>query len=279
MQEETFHHIADLALRQTGQAFSVSKSYLMEARLGAISRRESFATLDDLVHCLKSRPNPRFEAEIAAALTGKRTRFFGDRDLIERIVTHALPERLKASKTGRLRIWCAGVSTGQEAYSLAMRLFELTDSPLKRAEIELIATDVSHECLETAATGLYGHFDVQKGLSIGRLMSHFQRLDSGEWQISSTLRDHVKFRRHNLMDSAGSLGKFDIVLCRNVLSGMAPPMRVRAATTLAEQLLPGGMLFAAPAESLTGLVEGLNPSRDVRGAYVRNNNNGAIAAA
>ena len=83
MQETTFNELADLALRQSGQTIPASKAYLMEARLSTIARRENFATLDDLVHCLKARPNPRFEQEVAAALTGKATRFFGDRDLLD----------------------------------------------------------------------------------------------------------------------------------------------------------------------------------------------------
>lgn len=279
MQESTFNEIADLALRHTGQAFKPSKSYLMEARLSAISRRESFATLDDLVHCLKARPNKRFEAEIAAALTGKASKFFGDRDLIERIATHALPERLKSSTTGRLRVWCAGVSTGQEAYSLALRLSELEDSPLKGADIEIVGTDISNDCLETAQAGIYGHFEVQKGLSIHRLMRHFDRRESGDWQISSALRERVKFRRHNLMEDAGGLGHFDLIICRNVISGMIKPMQAKAVKTLADQLLPGGLIFTAPNESLIGLVEGVIPSMDVRGGYLRRTSKTKIEAA
>ncbi len=279
MQDTTFNEIADLALRYTGQAFKASKAYLMEARLSTISRREGFATLDDLAHCLRARPNPRFEKEIAAALTGKLTGFFGDRDLLERIVTHALPERLKQSKTGRLRVWCAGVSTGEEAYSLALRLSELTDTALASAEIEIIATDISDDCLATAKAGTYGHFEVQKGLSIHRLMKNFMRLESGQWEISQALRAPVTFKPHNLIEEAGGLGHFDIILCRNVLSDMTPNMRTKAAGHIAAQLLPGGLMFSSSTETLTGLVEGLNPSRDVRAAYARNGNDGAVEAA
>ncbi len=279
MQENTFNEIADLALRHTGQSLKASKGYLMEARLRAISRRESFATLDDLVHCVKARPNPRFEKEIAAALTGKRTQFFGERDLLERIVSHALPERLKASKTGRLRIWCAGVSTGQEAYSLAMLLEEAIGSPLTNADIEIIGTDVSTSCIETAEAATYGHYAVQKGLSIHRLLSHFTRRDTGDWTLNAKLKERVSFRRHNLIEPAGGLGLFDIIICCNVLSGMAKPMQAIAAENMSKQLLPGGMIFSAASESLNGLVEGLNPTKDVRGAYSRNKNDGAVAAA
>ena len=188
MQESTFNELADLALRTTGQHIPVSKSYLMEARLSSISRRENFATLDDLVHCLKARPNQRFEQEIAAALTSKRTHFFREREQLEFIVSHALPQRLKQSKNGRLRVWCAGVSTGQDAWSLAMRLREEVGSPLASADIEIVGTDISTECVETGTEGTYGHYDVQKGLSIHRLMTNFTRGSSGDWTINKDLR-------------------------------------------------------------------------------------------
>ncbi len=269
MQESTFNELADLALKHSGQAFQPSKSYLMEARLSAISRRESFATLDDLVHCLKARPNQRFEHEIAAALTGKLTRFFDDREQLEQIAAHALPQRLKLSKTGRLRIWCAGVATGQEAWSLAIRLLEDVGSPLSKAEIEIVGTDLSTPCLETAKSATYGHFEVQKGLSIHRLMTNFRRHDTGDWEVQGALRDSVFFRRHNLLESARELGQFDVIICRNVLKGMAKSARKLALDNLSAQLLPDAYLFVAPDEDLYGLTDTIKPSREMRGAYER----------
>lgn len=267
MQDTTFNEIADLALRHTGQAFAPSKSYLMEARLEAIKRRESFATLDDLALCLKARPNPRFEAEIAAALTGKLTGFFCDRDLINRLCAHALPARLKSATTGRLRVWCAGVSTGQEAWSLAIALSEVTGGALKGAEIEIIGTDISGDVLQHATAGTYGHYDVQKGLSIHRLMKNFTRHDNGDWQLKDHLQGRVKFRRHNLIKPAGDLGHFDIIICRNVLSGMIKPMQTIAVEHMVKQLLPGGFMLTGADESLIGVVDGLTPNPDMRGAF------------
>lgn len=269
MQEDTFNELADLTLRLSGQKMTASKAYLMEARLSAISRRENFATLDDLVHCLKARPNPRFEQEVAAALTSKKTGFFRERDLLEKIVSQALPKRLTESKTGRLRVWCAGISTGQEAWSLAIRLREDMGSPLTKAEIEITGTDISTDCIETAKQGLYGHFDVQKGLSIHRLMTNFQRQDSGDWAVADDLHQNIMFRRHNLLDSARDLGSFDVILCANVLSDLAPAAQRTVIDTLSAQLLPGGFLFAGLDERIEGLSDTIKPSRDLRGAFER----------
>ena len=279
MQESTFNELADLALRTTGQHIPVSKSYLMEARLSSISRRESFATLDDLVHCLKARPNPRFEHEIAAALTSKRTHFFRERDQLELIVGHALPHRLKQSKNGRLRVWCAGVSTGQDAWSLAMRLREDVGSPLTSADIEIVGTDISTDCIEIASRGTYGHFEVQKGLSVHRLMTNFSREGSGDWIVNQDLRDQVHFRRHNLLHPAQDLGAFDVIVCANVVSDLAKTAQQEALTTISRQLLPGGFLYAAQHEKIEGITKTLKPSRNMRGAFERDTASESIAAA
>ncbi|MEM7327152.1 MAG: protein-glutamate O-methyltransferase CheR [Pseudomonadota bacterium] len=279
MQESTFNELADLALRTTGQHIPASKSYLMEARLSNISRRESFATLDDLVHCLKARPNQRFEHEIAAALTSKRTHFFREKDLFEQIIGQALMQRLKQSTTGRLRVWCAGVSTGQEAWSLAMRLREEVGSPLASADIEIVGTDVSTVCIERATQGTYGHFEVQKGLSIHRLMTNFTRENSGDWTIGKDLRDGVTFRRHNLLHPAQDLGAFDLILCANVISDVAKAAQVDILTNLSRQLLPGGFLFASATEQIEGISPTIKPSRDMRGAFERDTAHRSTVAA
>jgi len=269
MQENTFNELADLALRHSGQNMPAAKAYLMEARLSTIARRENFATLDDLVHCLKARPNPRFEQEVAAALTGKSTCFFGDRELLEKIVNQALPKRLEHSTTGRLRVWCAGVSTGQEVWSLAMLLREAVGSPLANAEIEIVGTDISTNCIETAKQGVYGHFEVQKGLSIHRLMTNFDRHDNGDWSIKSDLQQSVNFRRHNLMEPARDLGQFDIIMCCNVLNALAQSTRSQVIDSMSAHLLPEAFLFVGTGESIEGATDSIKPSRAMRGAFER----------
>lgn len=269
MQESTFNELSDLALRLSGQHIAASKSYLLEARLSSISRRENLATLDDLVHCLKARPNPRFEQEVAAALTNKKTSFFHDRALVEKIVTQALPERLSHSKTGRLRIWCAGASTGQEVWSLAIRLSEEMGSTIASAEIELVGSDLSTVCIETAKQGTYGHFEVQKGLSIHRLMTNFNRRDNGDWVINEKFHKSVSFRRHNLLESARDLGAFDVILCCNVLGALAPSAQRVAIENMSDRLLPDAFLFATSSTDVEGMSDLLKPSRALRGAFER----------
>ena len=268
MQDATFKELAELAKRESGQEISISKTYLVEARLASIARREGFGSMDDLVHCLKSRGNAVFAAEVAAALASKHTWFFRERRALERIVHDILPARLKAVNTGRLKIWCAGGGTGEEAYSLAMLLEDELPEGLRGAKIDILSTDICKNSVETARAGQYGHYQVQKGLSIHRLLKHFTRLETGQWEIMEQLRARVSFRPHNLMQSAAGLGNFDVILCRNVLSGMTRDARKQVITNLAAQMMPGAILLLGSNESLTGLSDKLSPSRNFRGGWV-----------
>jgi chemotaxis protein methyltransferase CheR len=279
MQDTTFNVLADLALSGSGQAIQKSKTYLIEARLAGLARREGFGTMDDLVHCLKARSNAVFAAEVAAALVSKDTRFFRERDILIQLITSALPERLKASNTGRLKVWCAGGGTGQEAYSLAMMLQEPDAAPLKGAKIEILSTDICKATTDAARIGQFGHFDIQKGLSIHRLLEHFTHMDTGMWDASDALRASISFRQHNLMKDCSGLGKHDIILCRNVLSGMARTARMMVVERLAGQLVPGGMIQLGEGESLIGLTDRLEPAPTIRGAWVAAGTANSAAAA
>ncbi len=258
MQEAVFSEIADLALKGSGQSLHASKAYLIEARLSHIVRREGFGSMDDLVNCLKARPNPQLQTEVVSALTSKETCFFRERAGFETLVSDYLPQRLA---NGRVRIWCAGVATGEEVYSLALLCAErglTADAAGHR--IEFVATDVSKAALQKAQTGTYNHYQIQRGLSIQRLLANFEKQNSGDWQIADAVRGQIGFRVHNLLESAAGLGKFDIILCRNVLTGMARGARARVTENLAEVLAPGGMLLTGGTESLYGLSARLEPA-------------------
>lgn len=268
MQEAVFSELANLALKSTGQAIPASKAYLIEARLAPIARREGFGSMDDLVHCLKSRANPVFAAEVASAMLSNDTWFFRDRAMLDRLVTEILPKRLKAGNTGRLKVWCAGGATGQEALSIAILLEDELPASLRGAKIDLLSTDLCKQAIERARVARYGHYEVQKGLSIRRLIKHFTRLENGQWEASEHLRSRISHRQHNLLESAAGLGKFDVILCRNVLSGMDRSARTRVVDNLLEAMAPGGVILLGQGESLIGVTDKLEPARDLRGAWV-----------
>ena len=154
-----------------------------------------------------------------------------------------LPALAGAAAERVVQVWCAGCSTGQEAYSLAMLAEE--SSPAVR--LETVATDLSERVLEKAHAGLYTQFEVQRGLPIRLLLKYFEK--AGEmWSVSPRLRAAVRWRRLNLIEDRRSVRPFDLILCRNVLSYFAPPVRQRVMSHLIAALAPSGFLVLGAGE-------------------------------
>ena len=149
-------------------------------------------------------------------MTTNETFFFRDKVPFDHFRDSIMPEILQA-RAGRksIRIWCAAGSTGQEPYSLAMCLKEMS-AALAGWRVEIIATDLSQEVLEKSKAGIYSQFEVQRGLPIQMLVKYFKQ--TGEfWQINADIRAMVQHRQLNLLHDFSQLGMFDVIFCRNVL--------------------------------------------------------------
>jgi len=275
---ETFNEFADFALKGSGQHIAPAKSYLVEARLSPIIRREGFSSAQQLHACLQARPNKVLEAEIIAALTTKTTRFFDERDGLEYIVDEVLPKRIEAGAE-RLRVLCAGGSTGQEAYSLAMLIEETPNTIFGDIPVDIVSVDICNDVTERARAGHFGHFEVQRGLSIQRLLKNFKRQEDGGWKINDDFRLRIGFRNHNLLQPIDVLGEFDAVLCRNVFSHMSAPVRSSVAEQLISQVSMGGAMIIGEEEKLPVLSDAFAPVEELRNIYIRVSTDLEVAAA
>src|SRR5215469_15881590 len=112
--------------------------------------------------------------------------------------------------------------------------------------IELLATDLSGAALNKARHGLYSQFEVQRGLPIKLLVKYFMQLGEA-WQIAPDIRGMVKFRRFNLLSDLASLGRFDVILCRNVLIYFDQDTKIDMLHRLAEALSSDGYLILGAA--------------------------------
>jgi chemotaxis protein methyltransferase CheR len=134
---------------------------------------------------------------------------------------------------------------------------------------EIVATDVSAQILDKARAGLFSQFEVQRGLPIGFLIRHFEK--AGDlWRISDRIRARVKFTRHNLLDDPRSLGGFDIIFCRNVLSGLEASLRGTVLDRVLDQLADDGYLVLGEGETPAGAGAPLAPAGNRVGIFVRN---------
>ena len=195
------------------------------------------------------------------ALTINETSFFRDKTLFQTFADQLLPRLVAArADTRRLRIWCAGCSTGQEPYSIAMLIDERMRQ-LPGWHVEIVATDLSRPVIEAARQGRYSQFEVQRGLPVTLLLRHFHR--SGEsWQINDDLRGRIAFSTLNLMESFKSLGRFDIIFCRNVLIYFDATTKARVLGNLSDALVDDGVLALGGAERVGTLCTTLRVDGD-----------------
>ncbi len=266
MTEADFQWLREMLHKKSGLSLTVEKRYLVESRLGSLCRRRKIDSIGELVRMIRFGSNPELENAVIEAMTTNETLFFRDRVPFELFSKVVLPEALERNRTSRtLRIWCAAVSTGQEAYSLAMILDDMA-AQLAGWRIDIVGTDISEEVLQKARAGLYSQFEMQRGLPTPMLLKHFTQ-DSDQWRISQKLRNMVQLKRLNLLEDTASLGTFDIIFCRNVLIYFDLITKAKVMGELARRLKPEGALLLGAAETVIGICDAFTPDRTNRGLY------------
>jgi len=266
MTQADFDFLRSLLHLRSGLSLSLEKRYLVESRLGILCRRRGISGLDTLVRRLRLDNDRELEAAVVEAMTTNETLFFRDRMPFDMFREVILPEKLLANAAKRsLRIWCAAVSSGQEAYSLAMILDEMAPR-LAGWRIEIIGTDISAEIIDRARVGLYSQFEVQRGLPIQLLLKYF-RQEGDKWRLTERIRDMVELKTHNLLESNEHLGQFDVIFCRNVLIYFDVPTKARVMAALAQRLTQDGAFVLGAAETVIGITTTIVPDKQHRGLY------------
>jgi chemotaxis protein methyltransferase CheR len=249
----------------SGLDLSADKQYLIESRLLPLARKSGMADIGELVQKMKGGSSALVN-QVVEAMTTNETFFFRDKVPFDHLRDTIMPEVLRARAARKsIRIWCAAGSTGQEPYSIAMCLKEMS-AVLAGWRIEILATDLSQEVLEKSKSGIYSQFEVQRGLPIQLLVKYFKQI--GElWQINPELRAMVQHRQLNLLHDFSQLGVFDIIFCRNVLIYFDQDTKVRIFSRLAKAIEPDGFLVLGAAETVVGLTDVFKPFPDRRGLY------------
>src|SRR5436305_8895199 len=249
----------------SGLDLSGDKQYLIESRLLPLLRKAGLLGIGELVQKLKG-GSASLTTQVVEAMTTNETFFFRDKIPFDHFRGTIMPDLLRA-RAGRksVRIWCAAGSTGQEPYSLAMCLKEMSAS-LAGWRVEIIATDLSQEVLEKSKSGVYSQFEVQRGLPIQLLVKYFKQ--NGElWQIGPELRAMVQHRQLNLLHDFSQLGSFDVIFCRNVLIYFDQETKINIFGRLAKVMEPDGFLVLGAAETVVGLTDVFKPLAERRGLY------------
>ena len=260
-----YDYLRKLLKDRSGLMLSNDKQYLVESRLMPVARKMGLASLSDVVAHLKG-GNEKLVVDVVEAMTTNESFFYRDKIPFEHFRDAIVPALLQArAKERRIRIWCAAASTGQEPYSLAMTLKEMQDK-LRGWRVEILGTDISLEVLEKAKDGVYSQFEVQRGLPIQLLVKYFTQVGD-TWQIAPEIRAMVQYRPMNLLSDFASLGRFDVVLCRNVLIYFDQETKIGVLNRIARMLEADSYLVLGAAETVVGLTDAFKPIADKRGLY------------
>lgn len=258
--------LAAMLEERTGQQLAPARRWRMELALKPLMQARGLATLDAVAALAAGGRDPQLADTVIDALLNNETSFFRDAAAFGALIEVALPQLRAGRPEGRrLRVWCAGCSTGQEAYSLAMAF--AADARLGAAGVDIIATDISRSAIARARGGVYPQIEVQRGLPVRLMLEWFHERRDGAWEAAPALRTRTNFQVRNLLDPPPLLGLFDVVLCRNVLLYFDAPRRTRVFDRLADALMPDGVLMLGAGETVIGQTARFAADPALRGFY------------
>lgn len=243
--------IADLLAEHTGQQLTVSRRWRVATALSRVFRERGISNVDQLACLLATGKDSSLEQEVVEALLNNETYFFRDKPTFDQLPAGIFPKLAqRRADRRRLQIWCAGCSTGQEVHSLAIQFAEQA-AQWEGWSIDILGTDISASVIQTARSGHYSQFEVQRGLSVRQMLDHFDETASG-WQLHADTRAIVRFERHNVLHPPPGRQPFDLVLCRNVLLYFDGETRKQAFARLRQAIADDGFLILGAGETVVG---------------------------
>lgn len=239
METLAYNYIKRRLFQLTGLDLNCYKRPQMQRRLEVYLSRSGQPNWPTLFRAFQT--DALLLRDFQSYLTINVSAFFRDPQKYQYLQTSVLPALLQ--KRATLSVWSAGCSRGQEAYSLAMLLAEATAASQPH---RILATDIDQPTLNWArAGGPYDTSDVAN-LNEARLAQFFHRQDKAYW-LNEALRRRVTFRQHNLLTDT-VVGRFDLIICRNVVIYFQPEAKVTLYRRFYEALRPGGILFVGGTE-------------------------------
>ena len=267
---EQYNDFCNFLEQQSGIVLGTSKQYLIVSRLSPLVSQFNLSSISELIEKAMNVANRQVRLEVIDAMTTNETLWFRDGYPYEMLKETILPELAKTHTTSPIKIWSAASSSGQEPYSIAMTCFETNIPRLKTpAGVQIVGTDISPTMLSLCKQGMYDYIALNRGLSAERKKLFFTKVSEQCMSVNEEIKRLVNFKLFNLLDHYGSMGKFDVIFCRNVLIYFSPQVKSKIINQLAQSLNSNGYLFLGASESVSGLTDRFDMERNERGIVFR----------
>jgi len=244
--DESYDQIIDLLRKRTSHDFALYKTGTLGRR---IERRMALNGIERIDRYFELLTRDAAElAHLADDLLINVTRFFRDQKAFDLLADKILPELVRQYPPDQpIRVWVAGCSTGEEAYSITMLLQEEIEKAKRNIRLQVFATDIDADAIAFAREGLYPTA-IEVDVPPERLARFFNREDRG-YRVSRELRTPIVFSIHDLVADA-PFSRLDIVSCRNLLIYLRPEVQQKVVSLFHFALREGGVLFLGGAESV-----------------------------
>lgn len=248
--DSAFVLLRDLIEDRLGVFYDEGKRDLLVDRISQIIAAHGMQSFLDYYYTLKYDENAEAHwSELSDYLAVPETFFWRQPEHFEALAQHIVPEHAASRKEQVLRIWSAACCTGEEPLSIAMALKD--SGAFDHLRIEIIASDASPAVVARARQGMYAERSF-RNLPEDMRTRHFSRTGN-KWKVNDDLLRRIDWRVINLVkdDETATVGRIDVVFCRNVMIYFSDDAIRRVAAMLARQIRAGGRLFLGAAESLT----------------------------
>lgn len=248
---DEFKQICTLLRTHSGVDFTHYKPATLRRRISRRMVLQKLDTLKEYAACLRGNPT-EVEAlfqDILICVTG----FFRDAKMFDLLKKKIFPKILKSRQDDApIRLWVAGCSTGEEAYSLVITLVEFLEKAGVRCPVQLFGTDINESVISRARTGLYPE-RIKDEISPERLRKFFTKADGG-YRINKAIRDQCMFARQNVIEDP-PFSHVDLITCRNVLIYFDAALQKKVMPVFHYALKPHGYLVLGTAESIGGFAD------------------------
>jgi len=267
MNAAEYKTITDYVFNSCGIVLGTNKEYLVKQRLAPLLPELGFKDLSGLAgHLHSGLVSFVIREKIVNAITTNETSWFRDGHPFDAFRDKILPDMFRYAherkerhwprRGAKVRIWSAAVSTGQEAYSLAMLIADAVRlkgmGTALMEDFGILGTDISSNVLAKAMLARYSDMEIARGLPAVMYNRYFVR-DGDYHCVKEEIRRLVEFKSFNLQENVTQIGGFDVIFCRNILIYFTEAAKKRILSQFFQILTPGGYLMLGAAENLYNL--------------------------